>query len=196
MGNLVIQVDKVTEGFSLKAPVGSFLFSDPLCVYEKIGKKDTDWIKSTHRMICANILNWATILLDSTVQDRKEIIDLVFDSIESFKDGEPSEEGKEAVSYLKNHCKLIGFSPATSYIMHKERGEGSLNVFWEHPFSMPALLFKDKELPFLIITHGNIEFDNSKLVKIYNKVKSGKLKVDGLDDHQVERPEEGMGILA
>jgi len=198
IGNPIIQVDRVAEGFSLSAPVGSFLFADPMCVYEKVGRGDKDWIKSTHRMIVANILTWATTMLDSSVQDRKEMVDIIHHSIETYKDGEnPSEEGVEAVNYLKNHCKLIGFAPSTSYIMHKERGEGSLEVFWEHPFSMPALLYKDKELPFLIITHGNIEFDSSKLIKIFEKAKSGKINVSGLDEtHEIERPQEGLGILA
>ena len=197
IGNLIIQVDKISNDFSLKAPIGTYLFADPLCVYEKTGKSDSDWTKSTYKMMLSNMLTWSTTMLDSTPQDRKEMVDLIFDSILNYKDGEPSEQGQEAVDYLKNHCKLIGFAPATSYIMHKERGEGSLEVFWEHPFSMPALLFKDKELPFLIISHGNIEFDNSKLIKIFDKAQSGKLKVEGLgDDDEIDKPQSGLGILA
>lgn len=171
----VIQVDELLEEFSLKAPKGTYIFDSLQNVKEKTGKNDTDWTRTTFRVMMMNILTWAITILDTTEDDRKEYIDLVLSSILNFKKGEPSEDGKKAVSFLKNECKLIGFCPSTTYIMHKPRGENSLNVFWEHPFSIPTLLFKHKNLPFLILSNGNLDFDDSRLIKMNN---IGKIEID------------------
>ena len=166
IGIPIIQVDKINKDFSLKAPVGAFLYSDPLNVLTKKGKKDTDWTRSTFRVMMMNILSWAVTMLDAEESDRKEVVDLVYKSIETFKKGETSKEGREAVKFLKEDCKLIGFIPQVAYIMPKARGEDSLNCFWEHPFSIPTLLLKHKKLPFLIISNGNLDFDDSRLKKM------------------------------
>jgi hypothetical protein len=175
IGNDIIQVDEMHEEFSLKAPIGTYIFDSLQNVKEKTGKKDSDWTRSTFRVMMMNLLSWAVTMLDAEQGERKEFADMVFNSIANFKKGEPSEEGRKAVNFLKNECEMIGFCPSTTYIMHKSRGEGSLNVFWEHPFSIPTLLFKHKKLPFLILSNGNLDFDDSRLIKM-NKM--AKIEVD------------------
>lgn len=175
IGVKIIQVDKLAEEFSLKAPRGSFIYSDPLNVLTKSGNKDDAWTRTTFRVMMMNILSWAITTLESSESDRAEIMENVFKSIETFKGGETSPEGRQAVKMLKEDCKIIGFVPQVTYIMHRERGDGSLDCFWEHPFSMPTILAKHKTLPILIISNGNIDFDDSRLKKMnsLNDVKIG-----------------------
>lgn len=189
IGTPIIQVDRIADEFSLKAPKGTFLYSDPLNVLTKTGNKDTDWNRTTFRVMMMNILTWAVTLLDAEESERKEILDLVFTSIETFKKGEISKEGKDAVRFLKEECKIVGFIPQVTYIMPKERGDGSLECFWEHPFSIPTILAKHKTLPFLIISNGNIDFDDSRLKKMASL---HSIEVDEEIDGEVEFEKDGV----
>lgn len=166
IGSEIIQVDQIEPNFSYKAPKGTYIFDSLQNVREKTGNKDTDWTRSTFRVMMMNLLSWAVTMLDSDEEERAAMVDLIFDSIENFKGGNRSKEGSEAVKFLKKDCHLIGFVPSTTYIMHKPRGAGSLKSFWEHPFSIPSLLFKHKKLPMLIISNGNLDFDDSRLLKM------------------------------
>lgn len=190
----IYQIDRINSSdFSFKAKKGSFIFDSLNTVFEKNGPKDTDWIRSTFRVMMMNILTWGITLLESEEEDRKDVVKLITESIRCFKGGEPSDEGQEAVDFLKRECKLIGFAPSITYIMHRPRGEGSLNVFWEHPFSMPTLLYKHNDLPFLILSNGNIDFDDSRLRKM---TKISKIHVDNLPTDALieEEHEEVSGI--
>lgn len=187
----IIQVDKIADNFSLKAPKGSFLYSDPLNVLTKIGPKDTDWGRTTFRVMMMNILTWAVTLLDGDENDRAEVLNDVFKSIETFKKGETSKEGKDAVRFIKEECKIVGFIPQVTYIMPKERGDGSLECFWEHPFSIPTILAKHKTLPFLIISNGNIDFDDSRLRKM-NDLKEIVIEKDYAVNNQEEKRPHGV----
>lgn len=183
IGTPIIQVDNIADEFSLKAPKGSFLYSDPLNVLTKSGPKDTDWTRTTFRVMMMNVLTWAVTLLDAEEKERKEILNMVFDSIETFKAGQKSPEGKNAVKFLKEECRIVGFIPQVTYIMPKERGDGSLECFWEHPFSIPTILAKHKTLPFLIISNGNIDFDDSRLKKMASL---HSIEVDQESDGEIE----------
>lgn len=189
IGSSIIQVDKLEENFSLKAPIGTYIFDSLEAVKEKTGKADTAWTRTTFRVMMMNLLSWAMTMLNADVGEREDFVGFVLDSIKNFKKGEVSPEGKEAVAFLKNDCHLIGFCPSTTYIMHKERGEGSLNVFWEHPFSIPTLLYKHKKLPFLILSNGNLDFDDSRLVKM-NSI--AKIEVNEELDGEVNFETDGV----
>lgn len=190
IGQDIIQVDKIEENFSLKAPVGTYIFDSLQNTKEKTGKSDSAWTRSTFRVMMMNMLSWSVTLLDADENERKELIDLSYDSIRGFKKGEDSEEGNDAVNFLKGECEMIGFCPSTTYIMHRPRGEGSLDVFWEHPFSIPTLLFKHKKLPFLILSNGNLDFDSSRLIKM-NKLS----KIETEEDLTGELKLEEDGVL-
>jgi len=180
------------EEIVLRAKNGSYFFTDPLDVYEKI---EGELQKTTYKVMCMNILTWNMTLLKFTESERKKMINLVYDSILKFENGtEATQEGIDAVSFLKDDCHLVGISPSITYIMHRERGEGSLECFWEHPFSIPTLAFKHKKLPLIILSNGNIEFDESKLIKIFKIHKN--LDIEGLEEvDKVEMPEDGQGYL-
>ena len=183
IGNDIIQVDNIEEGFSYQAPKGTYIFDSLKGVKEKTGPKATDWTRTTFRVMMMNLLSWAVTMLDAEESERVEFVDLILDSIKNFKKGEPSEEGNQAVSFLKNDCKLIGFCPSTTYIMATPRGEGSLDTFWEHPFSIPTVLYKHKKLPFLILSNGNLDFDDSRLRKM-NSI--SKIEIDEREDEYEE----------
>lgn len=188
IGQDIIQVDHLAEEFSLKAPVGTYIFDSLQNVKEKTGRSDEAWTRTTFRVMMLNMLTWATTILDSEEKERPEFVELILKSILNFKNGESSDEGKKAVSFLKNDCHLIGFCPSTTYIMPKNRGEGSLDVFWEHPFSIPTLLYKHKKLPFLVLSNGNLDFDDSRLIKM-NKLKKIETEEDLTGEVRLEKDE-------
>lgn len=175
IGSDIIQVDQIEESFSYKAPLGTYLFDSLQNVREKTGRADDAWTRSTFRVMMMNLLSWAVTMLEAEPEERAEFVEMVLDTIANFKKGEPSPEGKKAVSFLENDCKLIGFVPSVTYIMDHERGPNSLNVFWEHPFSIPTLLYKHKNFPFLILSNRNLDFDDSRLIKM-NKL--NKIEVE------------------
>lgn len=152
---------------------GSFLYVDPLQVFEY--SKQGKWIPSTFRIMFMNILTWGTTVLNSDESVRKELISQVYDGIAHFKQGKASKEGEELVKHFKSDFHVVGISPAITYLMPKERGEGSLETFWEHPFSIPTVLLKHKKLPFLVLANGNLDYDDSRLIKM---AKEGTVEVD------------------
>lgn len=190
-----------------KCKVGSYIFSDPLNAYEK--REKGRFIRTTYRIMMMNMLTWGITLLESSESFRKQMLDLTYKGIESFnqeevekatqsgnksKVEELKQDGEDAVSFLKEDCEVIGFVPAVTYIMPKSRGEGSLTSFWEHPFSIPTIALKHKKFPFIILTNGNLNFDESKLVKIWEL--SGNIDIEGLEDGvEIEKPQDGLGIL-
>jgi hypothetical protein len=188
IGQDIIQVDELAEDFSLKAPIGTYIFDSLQNVKEKTGRSDEAWTRTTFRVMMLNMLTWATTLLDSEEDERPEFVEMILKSVLNFKNGEASEEGKKTVSYLKNDCHLIGFCPSTTYIMPKSRGEGSLDVFWEHPFSIPTLLYKDKKRPLLVLTNGNLDFDDSRLIKM-NKLSKIEIEEDFSGEIKLEKDE-------
>lgn len=219
MGMDVYQLDKIPdfdallsyedvsedEEMILSAKVGSYFYADPLAVYQK--KSKDRFIKSTYRVMMMNMLTWNITLLEASESDRQKIVNLTLKAIENFnqldkdkargnkeKISELEQEGLDAVGFLKDDCQMVGFAPSVTYIMPKSRGEGSLENFWEHPFSVPTIAFKHKRLPFLILTNGNLEFDSSKLRKIFEYHQN--LNIEGINEvDEVEEPEDGLGIL-
>lgn len=173
------------------AKKGSYLYVDPLQVYELKGKEE--WVPTTFRIMLMNVLSWGPTILEMDESARKEIVDLTFEGIAHFKGGKISKEGENLVKDLKQNYKLVGFVPSATYIMAKERGEGSLGVFWEHPFSIPSLLLKHNKLPLLVISNGNLDFDDSRLLKM---ARSEKVEVDELADgeYDFEKNEKISGI--
>lgn len=97
------------------------------------------------------------------------------EGIKCYKQGEESDEGSEAVDFL-NDCKFVGFTNQAQYVMASERGKGSLEYIWEHPYSIPSLLFKHKKFPFLIVANGNIDYDDGRMRKSKYNNKEEELK--------------------
>lgn len=186
----VHQAHSIPNNIDFSAKTGSYLYSDPLNVYEKSKK---GWVRTTFRMMFMNILSWAVTILNSDERTRKILVKQVFESVAHYKQGELSPEGEELVADLKANYKVIGFTPSVTYLMNEERGEDSLNSFWEHPFSMPTLLLKHKTLPILVLTNGNIDFNDSRLLKMR---RMDKLEVDEVleGEYEFEKDEKISGI--
>ena len=167
IGRIVIQVDQfpISGNFSLKAPIGAIVYQDYELVFEKIGKDDEEWERTTFRPTIQNVLSWSPMLTELTANERQKLTDMIVTSVENFKQGETSREGREAVKFLTEECTYIGFTSQIQYVMSKSRGQGSLDYIWEHPFSIPSLLLKHKKLPFLIIANGNLDFDDGRMQK-------------------------------
>jgi len=74
--------------------------------------------------------------------------------------------GVELHKLLKSgDVEFIGFCPDVPYI--KEKGPAKhLEVPWLHQFGTPALLYKIKKYPALLITAGNIRYNASALSEI------------------------------
>lgn len=172
IGRVVIQVDQFPKSgeFLLKAPVGAIAYQDYELAFEKVGKGDEEWERTTFRPTIQNVLSWSPMLTELSPKEREKLTDMIVTSIENFKQGETSKEGREAVKFLTEDCIYIGFTSQIQYVMEKSRGQGSLDYIWEHPFSIPSLLMKHKKYPILIIANGNLDFDDGRMQKSkYNK---------------------------
>jgi hypothetical protein len=185
------QASSIPKNIDLDAKVGSYLYSDPLNVFEKQKK---GWFKTTFRIMFMNILTWAITVLNSDEKTRQVLVSKVFDSVEHFNEEEREEirvkmsktgserereklqiqldelevEGRSLVADLKENYTVVGFSTAIVYLSGKERGEGDLDCFWEHPFSMPTIVLKHNRYPLIISTNGNINLNDSRLLKLAN----------------------------
>lgn len=180
IGRIVIQVDEFPSNgeIYLKAPVGSICYQDYELAFEKIGNDDHEWERTTFRPTVQNVLSWSPLLTQLNVKERQELTDFVLKGIETYKQGEVTKEGKEAVRHLEDECIFIGFSSQVQYVMEQPRGHGSLDYIWEHPFSIPTLLFKHKKFPFLIMANGNIDFDDGRMNK--SKYNNNEVPFNGI----------------
>jgi hypothetical protein len=119
-------------------------------------------------------LSWVKDLLNFPVSARKKVRKMVLDGIKNFKKGKPSKEAEEFLELLKQEGQLVGFATNITYVMESAKYDDELESIWVHPLSEPSLLYKIKDMPILIVTNPNIEYNDSVLNKIeqnkYNKV--------------------------
>ena len=98
-------------------------------------------------------------------KQRQEAIDIIFEGLRTFENGEKTKKGKEIVDLRKNECKMIGFIPSVMYI--KPNGtDREMESLWVHPFAQRTLLFKHNNYPILIISNSSVELDDSALRRI------------------------------
>lgn len=119
-------------------------------------------------------LSWVRDLLSFSVPHRKKVRRLIMDGILNFKKGKPSKEGTDFINYLKQEGQFVGFATNMTYVMENSKYDDELESIWVHPLSEPSLLYKIKDMPILIVTNPNIEYNDSVLNKIeqnkYNKL--------------------------
>lgn len=119
-------------------------------------------------------LSWVADMLSFSVTARKKIRRMVLEGIFNFKRGKPSKEAADFVNYLKQEGQFVGFATNMSYIMENSKYAEELDSIWIHPLSEPSLLYKIKDMPILIVTNPNIEYNNTVLNKLegnkYNKI--------------------------
>jgi predicted secreted acid phosphatase len=119
-------------------------------------------------------LSWVADILGFSVTNRKKVRRLVLEGILNFKRGKPSKEATDFVNYLKQEGQFVGFATNMTYVMENSKYADELESIWIHPLSEPSLLYKIKDMPILIVTNPNIEYNDSVLNKIeenkYNKI--------------------------
>lgn len=114
-----------------------------------------------------NFFKWVNIFFCGDQNDRKKVVQAVLDSIWIFKKGKPSKQGEEAAKLLtSDKVELIGVVPHIEYIRVSSRSAEDLEVIWNHRFSVPTLLYRIKDSPFLLLANPNIEYNDSKLLEI------------------------------
>lgn len=122
-------------------------------------------------------LSWVDTVLDAAPAARRKLKEAVIEGIKLFnanwrKKNEEFElvgTSPEARALYKTitsgEVEFIGFAPNIHYI--KESGkDDELSAIWQHAFGVPALLFKHKKLPMLLIVGPEIRFNRSVLTEI------------------------------
>lgn len=128
------------------------------------------------------IPKWFKELREMSEGERRQIVEIVLASVSchgSLKN-EPTEIGKQMVSWIKREFELIGFAPNTTYL--KAQGKKSeLDATWVHPWGMVTLIYKNKTLPFLIYVNAGMRKDEMLLKQIpFNSDSFGNEAVKGL----------------
>lgn len=132
-------------------------------------------------------LSWLDDLLESSQKRRKQLKAALLTGIREAKaewtnHKNPEErkiksknpESKKLANWLESDdFDFIGFTPSIMYV--KETGpKPDLDAIWHHDFAVPSLLYKHKDLPFLIISNPGLDFNNSVVKSIdanqYNAV--------------------------
>lgn len=132
-----------------------------------------------------NDLEWVENLLASNPKQRNSLKNTILDGIKHYKAkwrrrnstgkdeldvgydlSKLNPDGMDLHKLLKSgDVEFIGFCPDVAYI--KEKGPAKhLEVPWLHQFGTPALLYKIKKYPALLIAAGNIRFNASALSEI------------------------------
>lgn len=111
-------------------------------------------------------LSWVKNMVFSKTTHRKLSKQTALEGVLNHVGGVPTPEMKELVKNLNKNCEFIGFIPSVSYIKENSAFKDELQAMFVHPFSSPTLLFKMKDAPVLLITNGNLEFNDSVLCKI------------------------------
>jgi len=123
-------------------------------------------------------LSWVSTMLGMTRANRKKVRKLVLDGILKFKGGKISKEGRQFVDYIQQEGEFVGFATNMTYIMENSKYDDEQESIWVHPLSEPSLLYKIKDMPILIVTNPNIEYNSSVLEKIeQNKFNKELMKI-------------------
>ena len=114
-----------------------------------------------------NFFKWVNILFAFDQKQRKKLVEKVLEAIWIFKKGKPSPQGDKAVELLtSDKVELIGIVPDINYIRVASRDPDDLEPLWNHRFSVPTLLYRIKDSPFLLLANPNVEYNDCKLLEI------------------------------
>jgi hypothetical protein len=124
-----------------------------------------------------NLFKWANVFFSGTQKQRIKVVDTVLEAIKIFKKGRKSPEGDKAYKFItSNKVELIGVVPNINYIRVQSRVKEDLDALWDHHFSVPTLLYRIKDSPFLLLANPNVEYNNSKLLEIASNANLEELK--------------------
>jgi len=124
-----------------------------------------------------SLFKWANIFFCGTSKQRQNVVDAVKSAIKIFKKGKESVEGDNAFDFISsNKVELIGVVPNINYIRVQSRVKEDLEALWDHHFSVPTLLYRIKDSPFLLLANPNVEYNHSKLLEIASNADLEELK--------------------
>lgn len=175
------QLDHIPDyGLEWDLPEGNYACDQLHNVWLKKGPKSTDWQRDTKKVMFLDVLDWAyDFLMRLSSEFKNRIVDTALEGIEVYKGGKKSKKGTETAELLTKDCDFIGVCPNIVYMLSETRGErGDTDVLWQHPFSETTLLFKHKEYPILILSNGNLDYNDSRLNK--NKFNDESFPIIGI----------------
>lgn len=179
-GLWITQYDELKYPLSLKAPIKTAICDTPDNIWIKSGRKDTDWVQSTKRLMLVDIHSWFFDALEFNKEELREVEDMALAGVFSFKQGNPSKEGEALIESLQKDFILQGITPNIIYIPSSEVKGMSRNTIYQHQFSQTTLLYKHKELPIIVMTNGNIDLNTSRLIKNKNGLNRDELLLNGI----------------
>ena len=117
-------------------------------------------------------LTWVHVMVKSSPERRAQWVKTVLDGIKSYRGSakqNPSEEKEKQwlsdVLQDESKFELMGFAPNQAYIKH-DGSAHELDALWIHPWGSPALVYKHRKLPILIIAGPSMRKDESILGEI------------------------------
>lgn len=114
-----------------------------------------------------NFLSFWQEFINYPEEDREECLKIALESIRDFKKGRPSPEGEDLIAELQSdEMEFIGMVPNLFYFRVNSDDKQDLESLWVHPFSLHTLAYKHKNLPFIVLSNANIEYNKSVLSKI------------------------------
>lgn len=176
----VYQYDELSHPLNLKSPIKTAVCDTPDNIWVKVGKKDTDWVKSTKRLVLVDIHDWFLEALDFNKKELSHAEAQAFAGILTFKQGDLSDQGTKLVESLKKDFELQGLTPNIMYVPSSEVNGMSENCIYQHQFSQTTLLLKHKKLPLLVIANGNLDLNTSRLIKNKNGMNKQEILLNGI----------------
>ncbi len=111
-------------------------------------------------------LGWLPTLLRSSSERRQDWVKKILDGLKSYREGKA-----KSATYLsdviqdKSEFELIGFAVNACYAKVDGPKE-MLDAFWVHPWGTPALMYKHKRLPMIVMVGPGIRFNESILQEV------------------------------
>lgn len=128
------------------------------------------------------IPRWYKSVREQSSAARKRLVEITLDNISrhgSLTD-QPTEVGKQLVSWIKKEFVLVGIAPNITYLK-VESAKKDLNATYVHPWAMTTLIYKHKKLPFLIQVNAGMRLDKMLLAEIpMNAELFAKMEVAGI----------------
>jgi hypothetical protein len=114
-----------------------------------------------------NIMKWVNILMWGTSRERSAVVNEVIESVKIYKKGKLTKKGEHYANILKSgEVDFIGFVPNITYVRAHSNDPEDLEVFWDHRFSAPTLLYHVKDSPIMLLVNPNVAYNDSRLLEI------------------------------
>jgi hypothetical protein len=105
-------------------------------------------------------LSWVDLLCNLPTHEKKTWIKTLLDGIKSYRKSKSKDDVYLTEMLEDGEFKCVGFSTAISYIT-SSTDQNSKGVVFHHPWGTPALIYKHKRLPLVIITSPSLRHDET-----------------------------------